>query len=221
VTAAPARLLLKSAGFFAVLAALILVLHLAKPDTDSLSRFVDEYVRARGLQGAILYVLLTGLLVCTGVPRQLLAFFGGYVYGAIFGALWATVGVTLGCALSFGCSRLLGRDFAQRRFGRRIGKLENFLLRAPFTMTFIVRSLPVGNNLATNILAGVTRIPALPFFAGSFLGYLPQHFIFSLLGSGVHVEPLWRTAVSAALFLLSSLLGFLLYRRYHATAHAI
>jgi uncharacterized membrane protein YdjX (TVP38/TMEM64 family) len=207
---------LRGAGVFAALAAFILLVNLVEPDQNFFSRFVDGRVRAQGASGVALYVGMAGLLACMGVPRQLIGFFGGYAFGVLCGALWATAGVTLGCVLSFSCSRFIGQNFAQRHFGRRIGKLESFLLRAPFTMTFIIRSLPVGNNLATNILAGVTRIPALPFFAGSALGYLPQHFIFSILGSGAHVDPFWRIAASAVLFLLASLLGFRLYRRYHA-----
>ena len=88
-------------------------------------------------------------------------------------------------------------------------------------MTFIIRSLPVGNNLMTNILAGVSRIPALPFFAGSCLGYIAQNFIFALLGSGVRVEPFWRTAISAGLFVVASLLGLWLYRRYKVDVDAM
>jgi len=33
------------------------------------------------------------------------------------------------------------------------------------------------------------------------------------LGSGIHVQPLWRTAISVALFVMSGLLGVVLYRR--------
>lgn len=209
-----ARRLIKGGSVFAVLACALLLLRAVEPDAEAYSRFVDEHIRARGAAGAGLYVLLTGALTCMAAPRQLLSFAGGYAFGAFFGTVWATAGTLLGCVLSFSYARYLGQDFVQRRFGLRIRKLERFLLRAPLSMTFIIRSLPVGNNLLTNVLAGVSRIPALPFFCGSGLGYLPQNFVFSLLGSGVRVDPFWRTAVSAGLFLASSLAGLWLYRKY-------
>jgi len=208
------RRLLKGVSVFAVLAGAVLLLRILEP--DSLSRFVDERIKAHGLSGVGLYILLTAALTCVGIPRQLLALAGGYAFGAFFGAVWATAGVGLGCVLSFSYARFLGQSFVQRRFGRRIRKLESFLVRAPLTMTFIIRSLPVGNNLLTNIVAGVSRIPALPFFCGSVLGYIPLHFIFALLGSGVRVEPFWRIIVSVGLFVIASLAGLWLYRVFRA-----
>jgi uncharacterized membrane protein YdjX (TVP38/TMEM64 family) len=208
------RRLLTGFSVFVVLALAILLLRAVDPNTESFTKFVDTSIRSNGVIGIAMYIGLVGLLVCVGIPRHLLSFVGGYAFGAFFGTVWATLGVTLGCVLSFTYARFLGQRFVQNHFGSRIDKLENFLLRAPFTMTFIVRSLPIGNNLVTNILAGVTRIPAPAFFVGSCAGYLPQNFIFALLGSGINVDPFWRTLVSATCFLLASVAGLLLYRHF-------
>jgi uncharacterized membrane protein YdjX (TVP38/TMEM64 family) len=80
-------------------------------------------------------------------------------------------------------------------------------------MATLIRLLPVGSNVLTNLVAGVSSVPLLPFLAGSLVGYLPQTVIFVLLGSGIHVQPVWRTVVSVALFVVSGLLGVVLYRR--------
>ena len=215
------RRLFKGATLFVVLAAVLVLVRAVEPGTEAYSRFVNEHIRAHGPTGVALYVGLAGIFTCVGVPRQLISLAGGYAFGALWGTVWSTAGVTVGCMASFGYARFLGQSFVQRRFGRRIDKLEKFLARAPLTMTFIIRSLPVGNNLMTNILAGVSRIPALPFFAGSCLGYIAQNFIFALLGSGVRVEPFWRTAISAGLFVVASLLGLWLYRRYKVDVDAM
>lgn len=208
------RRAIKGASVFAVLAGAILLLRAVDPTAEAYSRFVDDNIRAHGVTGIALYVALVCALSCMAVPRQLLSFAGGYAFGALFGTVWATLGSLLGCVLSFTYARFLGQGFVQRHMGKRIAKLEAFLGRAPFSMTFIVRCLPVGNNLLTNILAGVSRLPALPFFGGSLLGYIPQNFIFALLGSGVRVDPFWRTIVSAGLFILASAVGLFLYQKY-------
>jgi uncharacterized membrane protein YdjX (TVP38/TMEM64 family) len=83
-------------------------------------------------------------------------------------------------------------------------------------MGVLIRLLPVGNNLITNLLAGVSSAPLVSFLAGSLIGYLPQTVIFVLLGSGIHVQPVWSTAISVALFVASGLLGAFLYRRMRA-----
>lgn len=215
------RRLLKGASLFVILALALVLARAVEPGTETYSRFVDEHIRAHGATGIGLYIGLVSLLACMGIPRQLLSLAGGYAFGAFFGMVWATVGLTLGCVFSFSYARFIGQGFVQRRFGRRIDKLEKFLGRAPLAMTFIIRSLPLGNNLVTNILAGVTRIPAVPFFAGSCLGYIPQNFIFALLGSGVRVNPFWRTVVSAGLFVAASLLGVWLYRKYRVDVDAM
>lgn len=216
-----ARRLLKGSSVFLILALVIFLFHAMEPNVETFSRFVDDNIRESGVVGIGMYLGLVAVLVCMGVPRQLLAFAGGYAFGALLGGLWATLGVTLGCVLSFSYSRIMGQRFVQQRFGQRIDKLEKFLLQAPLAMTFIIRCLPVGNNLVTNILAGVTRIPAVPFFVGSCLGYIPQNFIFALLGSGIHVDPFWRTAASAALFVFASAVGWAIYRHYRVQVDTV
>jgi uncharacterized membrane protein YdjX (TVP38/TMEM64 family) len=81
-------------------------------------------------------------------------------------------------------------------------------------MTLVIRSLPVGNNAVTSLMGGLSAIPFPPFLAGSFLGYIPQHLVFAILGSGLRVDPFWRVAISAVLYLCSTAFGYLLYRRH-------
>ncbi len=213
VTVGTLRRFIKIFSLFGVLAAALLLLLALDPSVETYTRFVDENIREHGSAGVGMYIALVAVLSCLAVPRQLLSFVGGYAFGAVAGALWATVGTTLGCIMAFGYARLLGQRFVQKHLGRKIEKAEAFLARAPFSMAFFIRSLPVGNNLLTNLLAGLTRIPALPFFAGSALGYIAQNFIFALLGSGVRVDPFWRTVSSAVLLLLASVVGLALYKR--------
>jgi len=68
-------------------------------------------------------------------------------------------------------------------------------------VVMLIRLCPVGSNFLTNYLAGVTAIPFWTFLTASFLGYLPQSFIFALLGSGFADHPklrLWGGAMLAA-----------------------
>ena len=81
-------------------------------------------------------------------------------------------------------------------------------------MTIIIRLLPIGSNLITNIAAGITRVRQEPFFIGSFIGYLPQMIIFSLIGSGIEVLSIWKISTSIVLFIISSILSAYLYREY-------
>ncbi|MBU1665591.1 MAG: VTT domain-containing protein, partial [Gammaproteobacteria bacterium] len=127
-------------------------------------------------------------------------------------SLLATV---FGCVAAFTYARWMGRSLIQHRFPGRIRKLDDFLRGHPFSMSLIIRLLPIGSNAVTNLLAGVSSVRGLPFFAGSALGYVPQNLVFALAGSGVNFDPTLRLTLATALFVISSLIGIWLYRKRH------
>jgi uncharacterized membrane protein YdjX (TVP38/TMEM64 family) len=177
------------------------------------SQWVDSEIRGNGISGWLYYLGLGAVAVAVGLPRQAVCFLGGYAFGLGEGLALAEIASGLGCLLCFLYARLLGRELVRHRFAERLAKLDSVLKGHPFTMATLIRLLPVGSNLLTNLLAGVSSVALAPFLAGSLVGYLPQTLIFVLLGSGIHVQPVWRTVVSVALFVASGLLGVVLYRR--------
>jgi len=176
------------------------------------ARWVDTEIRGNGL-GWLYYVGLGTAAMAVGLPRQVVGFVGGYAFGLLEGVALAEAAAGLSCLLTFLYARLLGRDLVRHRFAERLVKFDAVLEGHPFVMAVLIRLLPVGNNLVTNLLAGVSSAPLLPFVAGSLIGYLPQTLIFVLLGSGIHVQPVWSTTISVALFVASGVLGAYLYRR--------
>lgn len=181
----------------------------------------DVHLRNQGFLGILLYVAVTTLLTALGVPRQFLCFIGGYIYGFWAGVVLGSLGSGLGCVLAVGFARFFARDFVVHRFGRRVAKVDAFLRRDPFRMALIIRFSPVGSNLATNLLAGVSSIPVRPFVLGSTAGYLPQTVVFALFGSGVNVSSTAQIVLSVALFLAATALGVGMYRRYRAEAAGV
>jgi uncharacterized membrane protein YdjX (TVP38/TMEM64 family) len=208
------KLLLLAAGL--VVAGLLLRWLGAALGTD----WVDRNIRGQGLWGEVIFLLVGTVATAVGAPRQGIAFLGGYAFGAVAGTGLALAGQLVGCALSFGWARLVGRGWAERRlagrFGRRLRPLRDTLAASPFGATLALRLLPVGNNLALNLLAGMASIPLLPFLAASAFGYLPQTLVFALLGKGVRVDGAWQLGLSAVLLLGSVGIGFWLLRRHRA-----
>lgn len=182
---------------------------------DALSeQWIDAQVRGQGIRGELIFLSMAALTTAVGFPRQVAAFLGGYAFGFIFGSLLALAGTLVGSLLAFFYARWFGRGLVQHRFPGRIRKLDDFLSGHPFTMALIIRLLPVGSNVATNLVAGVCSVAALPFLAGSGVGYLPQTLVFALAGSGVHFDPSLRLTLATVLFVVSSLLGVWLYHRH-------
>lgn len=176
--------------------------------------WVDSEIRNQGVSGELVFILIGGLAIALAMPRQIVGFLGGYAFGLLAGTLLALVATVLGSLLVFSYARFIGRDAVSRYTGPRIERLNNFLRSAPFAMSMVVRLLPVGNNLATNTLAGLSAIPLLPFIAGSAVGFVPQTVVFVLLGSGVRVDPLLNSALAAVLFVAAGAAGVWLYRKY-------
>jgi uncharacterized membrane protein YdjX (TVP38/TMEM64 family) len=188
----------------------------AVPGTE----WVDRYVRDRGLFGEAVFLAAGAALTAAGLPRQGVAFLGGYAFGAVEGICLALGAQLGGCALSYGWARLVGRAWAERRlagrYGARLRRLRDALAESPFGATLALRLLPVGNNLALNLLAGMAGIAPLPFFFASAVGYLPQTAVFALLGKGVRVDGAWQIALAAGLLAASVGIGFALLRRHAA-----
>ena len=181
-------------------------------------RWVDEMVRGHGATGWLLLAGAGALIIALGLPRQLVAFLAGYAYGFLGGTALCTVSVAVGCALCFWYARFFGRDFVSRRFGRRVARVDEFLRKNPFQTTLVIRLMPVGSNLITNLVAGVSAVGAWPFLSATTLGSIPQTMVFALLGSGIQVDAAWRVGLSVVLFAASSILGVQLYRRNKAAA---
>lgn len=178
---------------------------------------LDGHVLEAGERGPVLFVVLAAGACALGVPRQVAAYAGGLAFGFWAGTGLALAAMVLGCVASFVWARLVAREWARERmrrvWGGRLARVDAFLAANPFTATLTLRLLPVGNNLALNLLAGVSGVPARPFVLASAVGYVPQAAVFALLGGGVRVAQGVQVGVAVALFAASAALGVLLARR--------
>ena len=181
--------------------------------------WIDHEVRGQGVSGELLFVGMGALATALGVPRQAISFLAGYAFDVALGTALG-VGATLGgCLLAFFYARWFGRALVTARFRERVGHVEDFVRDNTFSMTVLIRLLPLGNNLATNLAAGVTRVRPVPFLLGSAVGYIPQTLVFALIGSGVSLDPLWRISLGVMLFIGSGLLGVYLFRKFRRGRH--
>ena len=176
--------------------------------------WIDREVRGKGIPGELLFVAVGGLVMAVAVPRHMISFLGGYAFGLGLGTLLALAATELGCILVFFYGRFVGRPLVSERLRARVQRIEDFLAANPFSMTLLIRLLPIGNNFATCLAAGLSRVPARPFLLGSLVGYVPQTFVFTLAGSGIEMGASFRIAMAVVFFVVSGALGIWLYRRY-------
>lgn len=216
-----ARVILKGLALILSLALLGYLFKTSDLGSSVNEAWIDARVRGHGLNGALLFLLMGGLFTAIGLPRQVIAFLGGYAFSVWLGMLLGALAALLGCMLSFAYARFFGKGFLRARLGERAGRFDRFIHDHPFSMTVLIRLLPVGSNLLTNLAAGISRIRPLPFFGGTLIGYLPQTLVFALVGSGVHIAPMLKLTLAIVLFLLSMVLGVYLYRRRRKAGEAL
>jgi len=176
--------------------------------------WIDREVRGQGHSGELLFLAVGGLVTAVAIPRHIISFLGGYAFGALLGTALAVLATEIGCVIVFFYGRFVGRPLVSEKIRARVRRIEDFLAANPFSMTLLIRLLPAGNNFATSLAAGVSRVPAQPFLLGSLLGYVPQTFVFALAGSGIEVGARMRLVVAVVFFVVSGVIGIWLYRRY-------
>lgn len=208
------KVMIRGLGILAILVALGFFLKKSGLGETLDTAWIDSEIKGGGLRGELLFVAAAAILTALGLPRQVIAFWGGYAFDVYIGTGLAALGTACGCALTVFHARLIGRAFVRRRFPGRIKRIDDFLSENAFSMTLLIRLLPVGNNLATNLGAGVSGVSAPIFIAASALGYLPQTMIFALVGSGVNLNPIFRIGLGSALLVVSGTIGVRLHRKY-------
>ena len=218
--AAPTRttLLIRGLLLIAVLVAVGFFLRALEEGQFLNSAWVDATIRNRGPAGQIIFLAVGILFTAFGLPRQVVCFFGGYGFGFLYGTVLALAATVMGSTIAFLFARLAARDLLAHRFSGRVKKADEVLAKSPFSVILAIRLLPVGNNLVTNLVAGVSSAGLWPFIAASILGHLPQTVVFALVGSGINVDPEIRLTLGVVLFVIAMLLGTHLYFRLRKDA---
>ncbi|WP_203298943.1 TVP38/TMEM64 family protein [Marinobacter sediminum] len=185
-------------------------------DFISDKNLVANYIHSHGVPGLIGVALAGALFTGVGAPRQLLAFVLGFALGGIHGTLLSTLAAAVGASGCFFTARWLLRTSLAQRFGQRMRQFEDLFHQQTLLKVLMIRLLPVGSNLATNLVAGCSNIRFTPFLVGSMLGYLPQMLVFALAGAGIGNADHYQLMLSITLFVIASVIGAFLYHSHRA-----
>lgn len=188
-----------------------------------LEQFIDtaaigNFFEGLGALSAFGFIAAGALFTAFGLPRQLIAFIGGYTYGVTFGVFLGTVAAVMGATLTFYFARWLARPFVARKYPKQVALVDAFVRENFFLKIITLRFLPFGTNLATNLAAGATDVSIRPFALASFIGFIPQMAIFALSGQGVSVGSTTQIIVAGVLFLISLAIGGYIYQQRRATS---
>jgi uncharacterized membrane protein YdjX (TVP38/TMEM64 family) len=154
--------------------------------------------------GAVIYTALGG-------PRQVLAFACGFLFGGWQGGLIGTLLTGCGAMLTMFAVHQLGFEWVRQKHAQKIALIKAVLAEDTWIWVCVIRLIPVGSNLVTNIAAALSDLRPAAVFFGSLLGYLPQMLLFSYAGSGFALHDSSQLWVSLVMLVLSTGLGLYLY----------
>lgn len=144
-------------------------LEVAHNSLDWLSGLYDRQPLAMLGGYFVCYVLMAAL----SLPgATVLGLVGGAVFGLWVGTLVVSFASTLGATLAFLLSRYLFQDTVQRRFGDRLGIINDGVAREGGWYLFTLRLIPVFPFFLINLLMGLTPIRVWTFYWVSQLGML-------------------------------------------------
>ncbi|RDV26764.1 DedA family protein [Alteromonas aestuariivivens] len=179
------------------------------------STWLSQYAKSAGGWTILASVGAMTVLLCIGLPRQVVGFVCGLWMGTAMGMALATFVSGLACALTYALARFWLSDWIAHRYSRRAESWQRWLTTDTFFKVLVIRLLPVGSNLVTNLLAGSLRVPPVAFVTASVIGYVPQTLIFALAGQGIAISSGGHLVASLVLFALATAVGIFLARRRH------
>ena len=171
---------------------------------------IDHY----GLYGPLLFIAISGLGTVIGVPRLLISAVAGFSFSFVPAVTIALASTMVGCIISFYYARLMGRSVVRNIMSLRLKNIEGLLMEHGFVAGISIRAIPISNNSIVNLLAGVTGVRPMYYFAGSLIGYIPLTVVFVLAGSGVQQDLLGRILFSLLLYLFVVIpVGYIIQKR--------
>ena len=145
---------------------------------------VEAWRAANPWRAAGAYVALYVLVAAASLPgAAVLTLAGGALFGVVLGTVLVSCASTLGATLAFLSARVLLRDGVQRRFGGRLGAINDGVRREGAFYLFTLRLVPVFPFFLVNLLMGLTPIGVGTFAAVSQAGMLPATVVYVNAGT--------------------------------------
>lgn len=203
---------IKLLAIVGVFFALALAIQQGWLDAISTSERAMQTVKQMGFKGYAIVLTAGTLFMAIGGPRQLIAIVLGFILGTTWGFVAAMLVSALSLAMTYFTAHMFLQPLIRKRFKTKSEGLTTWIGVATTRKTLMIRLMPVGSNLLTNLFAGAANIDFKRFLLGSLLGYIPQTLVFVLVGSGIGLAQSEKLIISGLLFVIASAIGVHLYR---------
>jgi uncharacterized membrane protein YdjX (TVP38/TMEM64 family) len=196
-----------------------LSLDTVKANRDSLLVFTQEHYGPAVVLFILVYILQTAFSL-PGATIMTLA--GGFLFGSLWATLYVNIGATAGATLAFLAARYLFHEWVERKFGDRLGPIQEGFAKNAFSYLLTLRLIPLFPFFLVNLLSGLTRVRVSTYVAATALGIIPGSFVYTFAGRQLGTINALSELASPRLILAFSLLGLLIlvpifYRKFTET----
>jgi uncharacterized membrane protein YdjX (TVP38/TMEM64 family) len=154
--------------------------------------------------------LQAGQVLLAPIPGQVVAFVGGYLFGAVPGTVYSLLGVTLGSAAAFSLARRYGRPWVGRIVGPgTLDRLDTAVGSDGRVVVFLLFLVPGMPDDAICFVAGLTDIPIRVLVAIAVVGRAPSVFLVSVSGASLAADRLVVFVAVAVALIGLSVVGYL------------
>lgn len=179
------------------------------------------YLKGDDLWAELVFAALTASLVAVGMPRLVFYGVGGLAFGFWPGLILAQFGSLFGSFITFCAVRRGGRSWLMERFGQHRFVSKAFRIQSSIKAVVVIRQLPLHSLVITGGLA-LSQVSVRVFLVGSFIGFLPQGIIATLISSGIVDEQatagLGKLLAAAAVLLFG--MAFLHFKKRNKASSA-
>ncbi len=169
---------------------------------------IRQYARDNFGLAALAYFLIYVAIAALSIPgAAITTLVGGAVFGLLWGTILASFASTIGATLAFLASRLLLRDWVQRRFAAYLKAVNDGIAKDGNFYLFSIRMVPLFPFFLVNLVMGLTPIRVLPFFFVSQIGMLLGTIVYVNAGAELGQISSLGGLVSPSLIMSFALLG--------------
>jgi uncharacterized membrane protein YdjX (TVP38/TMEM64 family) len=187
-----------------------------KANRDDLLVFTQDHYAPAVVLFILVYILQTSFSL-PGATIMTLA--GGFLFGSLWGPLYVNIGATTGATLAFLAARYLFRQWVERKFGDRLGPIQDGFAKNAFSYLLTLRLIPFFPFFLVNLLSGLTRVKVSTYVVATAVGIIPGSVVYTFAGRQLGTINALSELVSPRLLLAFSLLGLLMlvpviYRKF-------
>ncbi|PAB58727.1 TVP38/TMEM64 family protein [Anaeromicrobium sediminis] len=145
---------------------------------------LHDYVENNYGSSVLIFLCISIVIMIFGIPAVgVISVAGGFLFDTLLGSIYSDIGITIGAIISFlGAKHLFGH-WVQYKYRDKLQKFNRHIRRSGNRYFLIIRFILVIPSFVVNILAGASKVSTFTFAWTTFVGLLPEIFIYAYAGN--------------------------------------